>query len=175
MKFELGDQVQLVKLDATKDTTLSATGLHHYFLKTGQVMAINQRNNRYLVMFEKEIIFDSCEYESVRIWVPGEWLQYVCVPEKPKEFTGKAICVSDDVDNMRKKPCVPSHFTPGKVYSIKQGVLFDDLVNPLAANDGLETPFDAGIRNIDEFNKKMARVYPTRNLKFIEFKGFANE
>ncbi len=169
MEFELGDQVQLVKLDATKDT-LGASDLCPYFLKTGKVMAIDPRRNRYLVLFEKEIIFDSWEYESVRIWVPGKWLQYICVPENPKKFTGKVICVSDDVDNMHKKPCVPTRFTPGKVYSIKQGVLWDDLVN-----DGLEVPFAAGIRNIDEFNTKMAHIYPTRNLKFIEFKGFANE
>ena len=170
MEFELDDQVQLVKLDATEDdTALYANRLRHYFLKTGQVMAISSILDRYLVMFEKEP-HSPCENASIKIWVPGEWLRHVCAPEKFKQFTGKVICVSDDVDTMQKKPWVPTHFTPGKVYSIEQGVLFDDLVN-----DRLETPFTAGIRNIDELNKKMEQIYPTRNLKFIEFKGFTNE
>lgn len=167
MGFELGNRVQLVKLDATKDTAI-ACELCPFFLKVGIVTGIDYFRNRYIVRFIQESQHKEFMSEAY-VGVPGEWLQYICVSEKPKEFTGKVICVSDDVDTMHKKPVVPTRFTPGKVYSIEQGVLFDDIKN------WSDVPFASGIRNIDEFNKKMEHIYPTRNLKFIEFKGFANE
>lgn len=94
------------------------------------------------------------------LFFPGDFMGYMCSnhdiyvvlegytpePEKPKYYNGKVVCVEGGCFH-----------TVGKVYEVKDGVLFDDS----------STPYN-GVR-VESLEQLNADVAP----KFIEFKGEA--
>lgn len=71
--------------------------------------------------------------------------------DEPKYWSGKMVCVWNDGEDY--------FFTVGKVYTVVNGVLYDNYPNP---------PYMNGIKSIEHLNKVAKGWY-----KFIEYKGEA--
>lgn len=139
-KFEIGDTVKLVALDSREG--IYTPNLLKYMECTGIIRYRSVPDNYIKVEFKDDLWY-----------VKEEWLELVEKVNKKKYYNGKVICVSYPSDN----PSLTS-FTVGKVYPVKDGIIYDNDFDPYNAN-----PFES----IDEFNRCRSIA------KFIEFKGFA--
>lgn len=143
MKFEVGDKVKIDRMDT------HWSGYQPYMRfelgDIGKIVGVTENGIR--------LDLSESGMASLTLTVPCDWLGLV---EKGKKlYNGKVICT-------KFKPNDKYHivkFTPGKVYTIKDGVLFDDAP---------PCPYLRDICSLDDIR--------TRNyvdVDFIEFKGEA--
>lgn len=140
--FEVGDTVLFCRMD-THHRWYSLS-LRQEFGTCGTITGFSG--------IDKEIAVVSIS-PICNIYVPVEWLDLV---EKGKKYyNGKVICTK--FKPSREHAIVK--FTPGKVYTIKDGKLFDDAP---------PTPYLTCIKNLDDI-----RILNYVDVDFIEFKGEA--
>lgn len=143
-KFEVGDKVKVICLD--KRHHLYVHPMREWLGKQGELLSIDINSNDAVVKLGNGLC----------LWMPMNWLKLV--EKKKKYWTGKVICVDNGVDGFSG----PKLFTTGKVYEVKEGLLFDNTNTPLSSRR-----YETSNKLIDDMAKCGAR-------KFIEFKGFAD-
>ena len=144
-KFEIGDKVRMVVLDSRDNVYIPQ--LDRYMREIGKIKEIRSREANHNIKDCK------VQFSDDWWWVNSEWLELVEKANKKKYYNGKAVCVYYPSDD----PSLTS-FTVGKVYPVKDGIIYDNDSDPYNANR---------FESIDEFNKCHSIA------KFIEFKGFA--
>ena len=147
-KIEVGDQVRIMELDL-REWAIAKMG--PLLGKYGTVTRVYE-SGRVLV----EVI-DDCGVRT-EYYYPMKSL--ALVNKKNHYFTGKVICTKSSPKN-------PSFctFTGGKVYSIQNGTLYDDIKT---------IPFINNVEDVNYLNMKNEESFPGE-FEFIEFKGFANK
>jgi hypothetical protein len=143
-KFEVGDKVKIICLD--KKNHLYVHLMNEWLGKQGELLGIDINSSEAIVKID----------DGFGLWMPMSWLKLV--KKKKKYWTGKVICVDNGVDSFSD----PKLFTTGKVYEVKEGLLFDDTNTPLSS------------RRYETLNKLINDMAQRGARKFIEFKGFAD-
>lgn len=110
MKFEVGDKVKVYKVDAHCEQYANDALPH--FNKPCEIIAINVNNTMCL---------RPTENWPFAFTVPTDWVEHVKQEVQPL-YNGKVICTKFTPHTFYKSVV----FTPGKVYTIKDGVLLDD-------------------------------------------------
>ena len=151
-KFEVGDKVIIAKMDIHWPDYCGS--LNKFIGKTAVVEDIGKESIR-LRIIDTDVIGYMC---SDTWYFNPDWLELV--EKANKYYTGKVICTKFQEDYRSKYYDVK--FTPGKVYTICNGTLLDDIVSP--------APYRMGIKNMDDVN---AENYV--DVEFIEFKGYVEE
>ena len=141
--FEVGDKVRFCRMDAH----------HKYYLLSLRQVFGDYGIIRCFSKIDKNVVAVSIS-PICEIYVPVEWLDLV---EKGKKlYNGKVICTKFKPS----KEYAIVKFTPGKVYTIKDGKLFDDA-----------PPHCPYLDNLCSLDDIRARNYV--DVDFIEFKGEA--
>lgn len=151
VKIEVGDQVRILALDIREWATAEMGPL---LGKYGTVVGTDHLAGDWGAFVE---VIDDCG-KRIKRYYPMKSL--ALVNKKNPYFTGQVICT-------KSNPKTPSfcNFTVGKVYSIQNGVLYDDFEN---------IPFINNVKDVNYLNMKNEENFPGE-FKFIEFKGFANK
>lgn len=147
-KFEVGDKVIIAKMDI--HWPLYSELLNKFIGKIAKVESMHKEGIQ-LAIVDASGCIDSLYFNP-------DWLELV--EKSNKHYTEKVICTKFQEDYRSKYYRVK--FTPGKVYAINDGTLFDDIVSPF--------PYRCEIKNMDDLNTKNYV-----DVEFIEFKGYVEE
>lgn len=145
-KFEVGDTVKVVKLDYNWWSWVPQ--LAQYIGKTGKIKRpLNDCD---------EAIY-TVDFNNDSWCFPKDWLELV--EKSSKYWTGKVVCIQSE----------PYYkFEVGKVYEVKDG----RFMGPSCTNQNVIEEQCCCVTGVDNLNERYGYGDP---IKFVEFKGFADQ